>query len=96
LADPQGVVQAESTGRCAGRIRFAPAGSSGFGYDPLFEVVEYHRTFGELSAAVKASLSHRARAIRQLVPRMQAAFAGQAGQLLGDEVERGASMGDRP
>ena len=27
------------------RIRFEPAGSAGFGYDPLFEIVEYHRTF---------------------------------------------------
>jgi len=68
LADPQGEVRAESTGRCGGRIRLAPAGSGGFGYDPLFEVVEYHRTFGELSPAVKSALSHRGRAIRQLVP----------------------------
>lgn len=76
LADPQGEVRAESTGRCGGRIRFAPAGGGGFGYDPLFEVVEYHRTFGELSPAVKSALSHRARAIRQLVPAMLRALAG--------------------
>jgi XTP/dITP diphosphohydrolase len=44
------------------------AGSGGFGYDPLFEVVECHRTFGELAPAVKAVLSHRSRAIRQIVP----------------------------
>ncbi len=43
-------------------------GAGGFGYDPLFEIVEYHRTFGELSPLVKSVLSHRARAARQLIP----------------------------
>jgi XTP/dITP diphosphohydrolase len=71
LADPQGNVRADSEDSCHGRIRFEPAGTGGFGYDPLFEVVEYHRTFGELGAAVKAALSHRARAVRQLLPQVQ-------------------------
>ena len=62
VADPQGTVRAESKGFCRGRIRLEPAGAGGFGYDPLFEIVEYHRTFGELGPAVKAVLSHRARA----------------------------------
>lgn len=70
LANPRGEVMAEANGACHGRIRFAAAGNGGFGYDPLFEIVEYHRTFGELGPAVKAALSHRARAIRALVPRM--------------------------
>jgi len=71
LADLQGNVRADSEDYCHGRIRFEPAGSGGFGYDPLFEVVEYHRTFGELGSAVKAALSHRARAIRQVLPEIQ-------------------------
>jgi XTP/dITP diphosphohydrolase len=70
LSDPAGKIQAEAEGYCYGRIRFEYAGSGGFGYDPLFEIVEYHRTFGELGPAVKAALSHRARAIRQLIPAM--------------------------
>lgn len=70
LSDPAGGVQAECQGACHGRLRFQEAGSGGFGYDPLFEIVEYHRTFGELGPAVKAALSHRARAIRALVPRL--------------------------
>lgn len=70
LADPQGVVRAESHAECHGRIRFKPAGSNGFGYDPLFEVVEYHRTFGELGPHVKRAISHRARAIREIIPRI--------------------------
>jgi XTP/dITP diphosphohydrolase len=72
LSDPDGNVRAQSEGICRGRILFEPAGSGGFGYDPLFEVVEYHRTFGELAPAVKAVLSHRSRAIRDLVPQIVA------------------------
>ncbi|MHC4403076.1 MAG: non-canonical purine NTP pyrophosphatase [Planctomycetota bacterium] len=68
LADPSGAIRAESESCCRGRIAFAPQGSHGFGYDPLFELVEYHRTFGVLGPAVKSCLSHRARAARQLIP----------------------------
>lgn len=70
LSDPSGAVRAEARGECHGRIRFAASGTAGFGYDPLFEVVEYHRTFGELGPVTKACLSHRARAIRALLPQM--------------------------
>lgn len=76
LADPTGMVRAESEAICRGRIRREFSGSAGFGYDPLFEVLEYHRTFGELGDAVKAAISHRARAIRQLVPRLAELLAG--------------------
>ncbi len=53
VADPQGNLRAQSEARRHGRIRFEPAGSMGFGYDPLFEIVEYHRTFAELGETVK-------------------------------------------
>ncbi len=72
LSDPAGQVRAAAEGICRGRILFTPAGSGGFGYDPLFEVVECHRTFGELAPAVKAVLSHRSRAMRLLVPKLVA------------------------
>jgi XTP/dITP diphosphohydrolase len=78
LSDPAGIVRAESVGTCGGRIRTEAAGSGGFGYDPLFEIVECHQTFGELSPAVKRVLSHRSRAIRQLVPQIVA--LSQSGQ----------------
>jgi len=68
LSDPSGTVRAESQGFCTGRILFQPEGTHGFGYDPLFEVVEYHRSFGVLGPAVKGRLSHRGRAARQLIP----------------------------
>ena len=70
LADPSGKIRASCEARCHGRIRFEPVGSSGFGYDPLFEVVEYHHTFGELGEHVKSVLSHRARAIEALLPQL--------------------------
>jgi XTP/dITP diphosphohydrolase len=67
LSDPCGTIHAESEDYCRGRILLAESGGGGFGYDPLFEVVEYHQTFGELNPAVKSVLSHRARAIRAIV-----------------------------
>lgn len=70
LADPEGNVLAESQGMCKGRIVLQPRGTNGFGYDPLFEVIEYRRTFGELSALAKSHLSHRAKAAYRLVPQL--------------------------
>jgi len=68
LADPSGAVCGETKGYCRGRILFEPSGEGGFGYDPLFEVVEYHQTFGTLPSVVKQTVSHRARAMRKLIP----------------------------
>jgi XTP/dITP diphosphohydrolase len=62
LADPAGEIRLEAEGACRGRLTRAPRGPAGFGYDPLFLIPEYHKTFGELSPLVKHQLSHRARA----------------------------------
>lgn len=70
LADPSGRIVAVSQGVCRGRIAPGRSGSGGFGYDPLFIVPEYHRTFGELPPAVKSVISHRARAMRALEPEL--------------------------
>jgi len=66
LADPTGAVRLEAEGVCRGRLTRELKGSGGFGYDPLFLIPEYHRTFGELSPLVKHQLSHRARAFARL------------------------------
>ncbi|MDD3468940.1 MAG: RdgB/HAM1 family non-canonical purine NTP pyrophosphatase [Thermoguttaceae bacterium] len=71
VAGPDGSILAETKGVCHGRIRESLDGSGGFGYDPLFEIVEYHETFGQLPAVVKAVLSHRADAARQMLPLLQ-------------------------
>jgi XTP/dITP diphosphohydrolase len=66
LADPSGAIRAGAEGRCHGVIVRALRGSGGFGYDPLFLIPEYHKTFGELSSRVKHGLSHRSRALERL------------------------------
>lgn len=77
FADPQGEVRAVVEGRCHGVILRAARGTGGFGYDPLFLIPEYHRTFGELSPRVKHALSHRARALAQLRPMLRALLIGE-------------------
>lgn len=67
LSSPEGEVKVNCEAQCYGRIRMTPVGSSGFGYDPLFEIVEYHKTFGQLGSSVKSMISHRARALRRFV-----------------------------
>jgi XTP/dITP diphosphohydrolase len=78
LADPKGVVRASVEGRCHGVIVREARGTGGFGYDPLFLIPEYHRTFGELSARVKHAISHRARALAQLRPIFRSLFIREA------------------
>jgi XTP/dITP diphosphohydrolase len=75
LADPQGEIVAVTEGRCHGVITRELRGTGGFGYDPLFLIPEYHRTFGELNAQVKHALSHRARALGKLRPHLWSACA---------------------
>lgn len=53
-------------GSCAGLIAKDRRGSNGFGYDPLFFISRYNKTFGELDPAIKAKISHRARALKKL------------------------------
>lgn len=67
LADPNGNVVATASGACQGLILRKRRGSSGFGYDPLFLVREYHRTFAELGPIVKANISHRARSLAAIL-----------------------------
>ena len=76
LADPQGEVRAVAEGRCHGLIVDQLRGTGGFGYDPLFLIPEYHRTFGELSARVKHALSHRGRALAKMRPLLRDLLRG--------------------
>jgi XTP/dITP diphosphohydrolase len=54
-------------GRCEGEITREPKGVSGFGYDPVFYCPEYGKTFAELTAAEKNKVSHRGKALVQVV-----------------------------
>ena len=63
IATSEGQVINVSVGTCDGHIDFAPHGSEGFGYDPVFIPGGYDQSFGELESAIKNQLSHRARAL---------------------------------
>lgn len=54
-------------GTWEGRILFAPRGSQGFGYDPVFFVPTHNCSSAELPPEVKNALSHRGQALRKLV-----------------------------
>jgi XTP/dITP diphosphohydrolase len=65
LARPEGDEQMFE-GRCEGTLRQEPAGTGGFGYDPVFVPKGEDRTFAELGDEVKNRLSHRGRAWAKL------------------------------
>ena len=56
-----GVVQ----GTCSGYVTTREIGENGFGFDPLFLVKRYNKTFGQLPDSLKAKISHRARALKK-------------------------------
>jgi len=57
----------EAEGTVEGRIAAGAAGENGFGYDPLFVVDGLGRTAAELSPGQKNEISHRGKAVRELV-----------------------------
>jgi len=60
-------------GRIYGKIIQEPKGSSGFGYDPIFELPEYGKTVAELPVEEKNKISHRAKAFRALAKYLEMA-----------------------
>ena len=78
VADPSGTLRLAVEETCRGRIVRAPRGAAGFGYDPYFLIPEYRQTFGERGVAVKQAVSHRARALRRLIPLLLATLGEAA------------------
>lgn len=62
-----GTEKAHFSGTVEGRIIDSPRGAAGFGYDPLFIPDGHLQTFAELGEPVKNTLSHRARALAQVI-----------------------------
>ncbi len=60
-------------GRVNGTVIWPPRGNQGFGYDPMFVPTRGTLTFGEMDAADKRAVSHRARALAQF---LAACFSG--------------------
>ena len=52
-------------GECHGEIIFEKRGTNGFGYDPIFYVPSLNKTFAELSAEQKNSISHRKQSLEK-------------------------------
>ncbi len=65
LIGPPGRIEV-TEGECSGLIGFEPRGKFGFGYDSLFIISEYKRTFAQLSPFLKNKLSHRSQALRKV------------------------------
>ncbi len=65
LAWPDGGEET-AEGACEGTITFQPMGERGFGYDPVFLIPEYGKTFAQLEPREKHRISHRGRALKRL------------------------------
>ena len=65
LADKDGLV-AVVEGKCFGLIGNALKGRFGFGYDPLFIIPKYKKTFAQLGARIKHKMSHRFNALLRI------------------------------
>jgi XTP/dITP diphosphohydrolase len=63
IAQDDGKIINVSVGECRGQIACEPRGNRGFGYDPIFIPEDFTLTFGQLEAAEKNQISHRARAL---------------------------------
>ncbi|MBE9611043.1 RdgB/HAM1 family non-canonical purine NTP pyrophosphatase [Chitinilyticum litopenaei] len=68
--DPQPLI---ADGICAGEIVDEPRGDGGFGYDPHFWLPAFGKTVAEISTEDKSAISHRGKAIRALVAKLQEA-----------------------
>ncbi|PZQ44922.1 MAG: non-canonical purine NTP pyrophosphatase, RdgB/HAM1 family [Micavibrio aeruginosavorus] len=66
LAYPDGRIE-HFEGRVNGAICWPPRGVEGFGYDPMFVPEGYDKSFGELSADIKKSISHRVMAVEKFI-----------------------------
>jgi XTP/dITP diphosphohydrolase len=65
LADAKHLIGVVSRS-CKGLIGFRPRGTFGFGYDPLFIIEKYGKTFAQLGPQVKHKMSHRYKALKKV------------------------------
>lgn len=67
LASPEGMIDT-AHGTCEGRIIDEERGEHGFGYDPIFLLSDIDMTMAELRMEEKNRHSHRAKAVKELIP----------------------------
>lgn len=63
-------------GECPGVIAYAPQGENGFGYDPVFFVPALRKTFAQMSAEEKNSVSHRGKALEKFKEELEGYLRG--------------------
>lgn len=73
LATPKNKIYS-SEGVCEGKIGFQPRGHAGFGYDPIFIPDGYNHTFAEIGEEEKNRISHRAKALNDIIPKIVTYF----------------------
>lgn len=64
LSDPEGNIKILAEGKIKGYIATSFSGTTGFGYDPIFYVPKYDKTFAELGEEIKNQISHRGLALQ--------------------------------
>lgn len=67
---PDGTVL-RAEGECHGTVAYAPMGTDGFGYDPIFFVPNLKKTFAQLTAEEKNAISHRGKALRAFAAKLE-------------------------
>jgi XTP/dITP diphosphohydrolase len=79
LAGPDGTLKGIAEGICEGIIATEPAGSGGFGYDPVFFLPEQGVTMAQLDSDAKHQISHRGRAMKAIEPLIRQVLQSQEG-----------------
>ena len=74
LVDADGNILNQETGECHGHIAKEQSGINGFGYDPVFVVDEYGITMAQMSEDLKNKVSHRGRALSDMIKYIQNNF----------------------
>lgn len=67
LVAPDASIEHSTSGVCEGNIIFEPKGKDGFGFDPVFFVPEVNMTMAEIPLEKKNTISHRAKALTQML-----------------------------
>ena len=91
VVSPDGRTQT-AAGFCSGILLESPVGQGGFGYDPIFVPAGYERAMAELPAGVKDEISHRAHALNELLPVVEAWLGDESN---GSEGQQRLSEGGR-
>ena len=70
IARQDGSIALQSEGICRGEILTSPRGTEGFGYDSIFYVPQYKKTFAQMPPDIKHQVSHRGQAFESLLPHL--------------------------